>query len=538
MNAEEIRIIISRLSALGYQEENLPTKENFLLLQKEEPFKQKLIIIGNSLQLAEEWRSFIIQAVLTKRSPRFPIVVGIIIFSHGEDRVEKTTLDYIAETPWVEVIWEEVGNKLVIRKPHFRWEIEDKVVFLASRHLQLLREQERTKAKEEVRLYPQPWLTYFLLMLNLAVFLVEIILGGSNKIGVLIQLGAKYNPRIWMGEYWRLLTPLLLHAGWEHFLFNSIALLQLGTLVERLFGKVRFFWIYLLSGIFGSVASALFRADTISVGASGAIFGLLGGLVYFSIRKPFTAKKLFGRNLWIMLGINLMLGFIIPGIDYTGHLGGLVGGLLSAYTVGLGENDTIPNRWVWMVILLVVLTFSTKTALTPPQNNWHLSLEEGRIALERGDETLAREKLEQSYTLNPRFKMTQKMLAGVYLEQGYRALDKDELDEAVLYLEKSQDLDRGRRETKNQLLKAYLYRGFNRYNSGEINGAEEDCLKGIALNEKIEGFHYILGAVYYRQNRIQEAIREIEQVLKINPDNKNAQALLEELKRIETEENS
>ncbi|HBG17240.1 MAG TPA: hypothetical protein DDW93_10700 [Firmicutes bacterium] len=99
-------------------------------------------------------------------------------------------------------------------------------------------------------------------------------------------------------------------------------------------------------------------------------------------------------------------------------------------------------------------------------------------------------------------------------------------------------MDRGRRETKNQLLKAYLYRGFNRYNSGEINGAEEDCLKGIALNEKIEGFHYILGAVYYRQNRIQEAIREIEQVLKINPDNKNAQALLEELKRIETEENS
>ena len=121
--------------------------------------------------------------------------------------------------------------------------------------------------REEVSVRPR--LTYFLLVINLLVFFGEIIRGGSNQTGVLISMGAKYNPRLWMGEYWRLLSPLFLHAGWEHFLFNSFALFQLGGFVEHFFGEGRFFWIYFGAGLFGTVASTLFQPDTVSVGASG-----------------------------------------------------------------------------------------------------------------------------------------------------------------------------------------------------------------------------------------------------------------------------
>ena len=132
--------------------------------------------------------------------------------------------------------------------------------------------------------------------------------------------------------------PLFLHAGWEHFLFNSFALFQLGGLVEHFFGEGRFFWIYFGAGLFGTVASTLFQPDTVSVGASGAIFGLLGALLYFSIRRPQVAKGLFGRRLWGTLALNLVLGFVLPRIDYMGHLGGLIGGLLWAYALGFGEK--------------------------------------------------------------------------------------------------------------------------------------------------------------------------------------------------------
>lgn len=538
MNPDELKIITSRLTALGYHLEKLPTEDGFFILEKEEPFKQKLMIIGTSFHSPQEWRNSIVHSVLTKRNERTPLVVGILIDTIAGHLAEEKTLEYIADTPWVEAIWEKTDNQFFIRKSHFRWEVEDKVMSLTAYLTSSTGEDAKPKVQAEggSARFPRP--THLFLFLNLAVFLVEILLGGSKNTEVLIKLGAKYNPRLWMGEYWRLLTPIFLHAGWEHFLFNSLALLQLGMIVERFFGKLKFLLIYLLSGIFGSLAGVFFRPDTVSVGASGAIFGLLGALVYFSIRKPLTARKLFGRNLWLMLGVNLLLGFIIPGIDYFGHLGGLIGGLLCAYAVGLEQRDIIPGRWVWVVILLSVMGFSIKTALTPPANTWYLSFDAGRSALARGDGEDARTKLEESYVQNPQSGMTKKMLAGLYLEQGYNALNQEAIDEAVLYLEKSWSLDRSNRTTEQQLIRAYLYRGFERYNADDLPGSEEDCLKGLALDEEIEGFHYILGAVYYRQNEIPEAIRAMEKVLMINPDNKNAQVLIEELRRVQTGENN
>lgn len=534
MNPEEYNNIIVRLFALGYQEEKQLSKEGFFLLRKEEPSKEKFLIIGTSLKPQEEWSRFIIKVVLAQRKACSPVAIGVLMFSPvNGGLVSQATIDYLLTTHWVESVWERTENDLILIKSHYRWEVEEKIISLSLDSSNTNEELGTLEAKEEVELYPPPRLTYLLLFINLIIFLIEVFLGSSNNTEILIRLGAKYNPRIWMGEYWRLVTPLFLHAGWQHFLFNSLALLQIGSLVERFFGKKRFLWLYFVSGILGSVASAVFRPETISVGASGAIFGLVGGLIYFSFRKPVTAKKLFGKSLWVMLGINIILGFVVPGIDYFGHLGGVIGGFFGAFAVGLGKKDFISKRWIWMLVFILFLVLIISTAITPPDNKWYLYLEEGRKAFQEGNKERAITKLEASYKMNPDYPLTKKLLAIIYLEQGYNELTEEKLNTAIFYLEKSWNLASDYQETKKLLLQAYLYRAFNRYHSGEIVGAQEDCLKGLAIEDRVEGFHYILGAIYYQQNKIGEAISEFEQVLKLNPENDSAQELLEELQRIE-----
>lgn len=532
MNPDELRVIVSRLTAIGYQTRKAVSKEGFILLAKEEPFRQKLLLIGTSLHQAEEWRSLIIQTVLAERNERTPLALAVLVVAVGELAAEKKILDYLGEMPWVEAIWERVGDQLATVRSHFRWQVEEKVLHLTARLATAVAPGEVSapragREKAGVR----PKITYLLLVINLVVFALEILAGGSNQTSVLVRMGAKYSPRLWLGEFWRLLTPLFLHAGWEHFLFNSLALFQLGGLVEHFFGQARFFWIYFGAGLSGTVASVLFRPDTISVGASGAIFGLLGALVYFSLRRPQVAKGLFGRSLWVTLGFNLVLGFVIPGIDYMGHIGGLFGGLLWAYALGLGNKDHISGRWLWRVLLVVVTVFATAKALTPPPTKWHLPFEVGRIAVEEGDFEKALGPLEESYRLNPKSPLTKRTLAGVYVSKGGQALVDEAWDEAVHYLEQSHRLQPGSREARALLVQAYLYRGFHRYNIGDLVGSKEDCLRGIALNAKVEGFHYILGVVYYQENQWAEAMKELETVVQLNPENEAAHALLAELKK-------
>ena len=111
----------------------------------------------------------------------------------------------------------------------------------------------------------------YLILFICCVFAVSVWLARTGPYEVLIRMGAKDNPRIWQGEYWRLLTPLFLHAGYAHFFFNSFALYQLGRVVERLFGKARFVFLYFFSGLLGSALSTIFRPDVVSVGRRGAL---------------------------------------------------------------------------------------------------------------------------------------------------------------------------------------------------------------------------------------------------------------------------
>jgi len=180
-------------------------------------------------------------------------------------------------------------------------------------------------------------------------FLLEVWAGGSTDPQVSMRLGANQAVAVWGGEWWRLLTSMFLHDGILHLAFNGWALYQLGSLFEIWLGSSRLLVTYFASGIAGSLGSVLWNLygggspERPSVGASGAIFGLLGGLIAFLLRRRSrlnpVAKSLL-TQLLTWAGINLVLGLTFPLIDNAAHLGGLAAGL--AIGLGLRERPVQP----------------------------------------------------------------------------------------------------------------------------------------------------------------------------------------------------
>ena len=131
------------------------------------------------------------------------------------------------------------------------------------------------------------------------------------------------------GQWYRLLTVALVHGGWLHLLFNMLALFSLGTTIENYLGKNKYIFILITSLLFGSLTSFFFNPLTsIAVGSSGTIFGLFGALLVIGKRMGANLKEGLG-----LIALNLTIPFVIPGIDWKAHLGGLMGGCLSTILV-------------------------------------------------------------------------------------------------------------------------------------------------------------------------------------------------------------
>lgn len=176
----------------------------------------------------------------------------------------------------------------------------------------------------------RPKLVYGLLALIAVTFVLETVSGGSTNLATLERLGAQINVNVAAGEVWRLLAAMFLHIGLMHLAFNSWALLSLGRDIEAFYGSFWFAVIYFIAGLFGNVAYYLFGGAILSAGASGAVFGLIGAEVAFFLRNRDVFGK-FGRerlsNLAVLIGINLVFGFTVRGINNYAHLGGLLSGL-------------------------------------------------------------------------------------------------------------------------------------------------------------------------------------------------------------------
>lgn len=173
-------------------------------------------------------------------------------------------------------------------------------------------------------------ITLILIGINILVFLMTAYFSNSifdinNQ--VLVDFGAKYNPYIESGQYYRLLTCMFLHGGVIHIALNMYGLYSIGPLVERLYGRGKYLVIYFVTGIIASISSYVFSIG-LSVGASGAIFGLLGSVLAYAFKERNNIGKDFFKSVLSVLVANLIIGLSIANIDNFAHIGGAVSGVI------------------------------------------------------------------------------------------------------------------------------------------------------------------------------------------------------------------
>jgi membrane associated rhomboid family serine protease len=192
--------------------------------------------------------------------------------------------------------------------------------------------RQRTRVRTTGSLSNEPTLTYVLIGVNVVAFLGAALSGAGALSGgtggsSLIEDGAVNGPGVADGEVWRLVTGGFLHAGLFHLLFNMFALYILGGVLEPAIGRLRFGLIYFVSLLSGSFGAILIDPDVNTVGASGAVFGLMGAAVVVMRNRGINPLE---SGLLAIIGLNLLITFLYPGISIGGHLGGLVGGALAA----------------------------------------------------------------------------------------------------------------------------------------------------------------------------------------------------------------
>lgn len=203
--------------------------------------------------------------------------------------------------------------------------------------------------------------TATLMVISLVVYLLTTFSGGSENVETLLEFGASYAPLVSHGQYWRLVTPMFLHAGPAHLLLNMLVLYTLGILAEPLYGYGRFTLIYVASGMGGSILS-VWRSLSVAVGASGALMGIAGALIVVGWRYgedlPPRLRRLLARLLPPLILLELASGWVLTklvkivpflghhfaGVDNWAHLGGLLTGLLLAALIPVPERKTLWTR--------------------------------------------------------------------------------------------------------------------------------------------------------------------------------------------------
>lgn len=224
------------------------------------------------------------------------------------------------------------------------YSLRDKKVVYSSSSCKLLipiiNEMNITKNRNNKR-NKHMMLTNILIAINLLVFLISAWISKNIfniDIDTLIIMGAKVNSLIDKGQVWRLITCAFLHGGLVHIFFNMYALKILGPEIQYVYGKIKYLTIYLLSAIAASIFSYIFGPQSVSVGASGAIFGLFGAMLIFGIKHRKQIGKAYMMNILQVIFVNVVIGISTSNIDNAAHFGGLIIGALIALLLGEGEN--------------------------------------------------------------------------------------------------------------------------------------------------------------------------------------------------------
>ncbi|MHA6250971.1 rhomboid family intramembrane serine protease [Oceanobacillus sp. CAU 1775] len=323
--------------------------------------------------------------------------------------------------------------------------------------------------------YGKPIFSYIFIVINVLIFFLLEMNGGSTSIETLIQFGAKYNVAIIAdGEWWRLISSMFLHIGILHLMMNMLAIFYLGIVVEKIYGSSRFLFIYFVAGIGGSIASFAF-STSISAGASGAIFGLFGALLYFGIIHKRLFLQTMGSSILFIIAINLVIGFTIEEIDMAAHIGGLIAGFFASAIVNLPKTKQITKQFIAGVITIVLFIGFTYFGVYANSNNQsyyllqiqELILEENYLeVIPLATEALSLDGEEDGILL---------------FQRSYAYIELNELDKAIADLEKSVTVGEPMPEAYYNL--ALLYRS-----KGELDSAKEAITKAYQMNTSDKKF--------------------------------------------------
>lgn len=331
--------------------------------------------------------------------------------------------------------------------------------------------KERENQERSLFLYGKPIATYILLLLIAAMFVVLEKNGGSTSVLTLIEYGAKYNPLIIEGEWWRFISAMFLHIGFLHLAMNSLALFYLGGAVERMYGTSRFLLIYFIAGVFGSIASFAFN-EQVAAGASGAIFGCFGALLYFGTIHKKLFFRTMGKSVLMILALNLLFGFAVPMVDNGAHIGGLMGGYLASAAVQL-PND---NRSYKQVAAFVVTGVAIMTLF------WY--------GMENDQKTPS---------------------ALLSLQIGQEYLQQDEIEKAYPFLKRA--VEDGSEMPEATFLLAYAEASFENYET-----AKQLLLETINKRADFHEAHYNLALVYLELEKREEAQASVTRAVELKPD--------------------
>lgn len=209
----------------------------------------------------------------------------------------------------------------------------------------------------------KPVATSIIIIINLLIYFGFMLMGNYDSI---VDRFCVYGPLIRSGEYYRLLTGIFLHGNIIHLLFNCYALWIIGIQVENYMGKWKYIIIYLFSGIMGSLFSITFSKYA-SIGASGAIFGLLGCILYFGYHYRVYLGSVIKSQIIPLIVFNLMFGFMLSGVDNFAHVGGLIGGVLITIALGVKYKSTTFEKTNGLIVTLLLTGFMIYMGILLPR---------------------------------------------------------------------------------------------------------------------------------------------------------------------------
>ncbi|WP_138415787.1 rhomboid family intramembrane serine protease [Aquibacillus sediminis] len=425
---------------------------------------------------------------------------------------------YIATYPPVDVKWEDLSRSQEIKKnthmyqyyvdhvssmeefqrlyqhftnrfqpfsiPNTELEMEQMSFYLQSKlHSFIYRRQQEEKALFS---NGQPRITTIFLVMNILFFLFIEAKGGSTSTLTLITYGAKYNPAILDGEWWRIISSMFIHIGILHLFMNMLALYFVGSAVEKIYGSGRFTFIYVGAGIMGGLASFAWNPQ-IAAGASGAIFGLLGALLFFGVNYKRVFFQTMGWNLIIVILLNIVFGVTVPQIDNGAHMGGLIGGFVAAAIV------FFPSKRNLKVQLLACLSFCVIISGLLVYGLTNMSAHYSAVVQTQ----LAQELIEQ---------------------ENYQEV----IEVTTLAIDE---------QVQSYQAELHFFRSYAWLQLGRVEEATNDLLHVVQIDSSFAEAHYNLALIYADEGNVEEAHDHAERASQLQPSNQDFQDLFQRLSK-------